>query len=160
MKSCVGVAALGRRLEERAEAARANGSVTPRSAAEVEHEVDVLQHHRRRERGRVVVREERRGLVGDERRADRRGADRLEELRPVDAGGLAEHERLGEQLGRAADEDLERRASRRARSRPRRRSSTFGPIAPQQRLELARRRCSGPETTIVSVPPGRPSGCR
>ena len=92
----VGVAALGRGLEQRPQVPRER-ELDAALGGEVEHEVDVLEHHRRRERrGVVVARASGSTLYAHERRADRRGADHLEQPRPLDTGGFAEHERLAE----------------------------------------------------------------
>ena len=138
---------------------RVNGSTRLAFRGEVEDEIDVLQHHRGRERRRVVVAQERVALVAGERRPDGGRVDHLDESRAVDAARLAEHDRLAEQLGNAADRAPGARASRRVRARPRRRRRPSG------RSRAAADRVAaphppGPETTSVRFPlrttPGLP----
>src|SRR6187401_1485106 len=102
----VTVSALDGVLEQVAELL-GEGQLDALLGGKVEHEPDVLQHQVGRERGGVVPVEQRLRLVLHEARADHRRADRLEQLVPVDSAQLAQHERLAEELGRSADQDLE-----------------------------------------------------
>ena len=129
----------------------ANGSPTFLLGGQVEDEADVLEHQARREGGGVILVQQRLGLVIDEARADDGGADDLEQLRAVDAGGLAEDEGLPEQLGRPGDQDLEHELH----------DACLLLLAdvedgrPDRAEQWSRFRASSsaPDTMIVSVPP-------
>ena len=103
----VSVACLDRGAEERLDLPRQR-QLDAGGLSRVEHEVDVLLHQGRGERSRVVVAQQRLGLVLDERRADGRVAHRLEQRSPGDTGRLPENERLGHQLREPGDDKVDR----------------------------------------------------
>ena len=103
----VSVACLDRGAEERLDLPR-QGQQDAAGLSRVEHEVDVLLHQVRGERSRVVVAQQRLGLVLDERRADGRVAHRLEQCSPGNTGRLPENERLGHQLREPGDDKVDR----------------------------------------------------